>query len=117
MNPLILLKANFQNNLEKQGSSLQELESALQSMHTDEGIQKAAVLLKKAFLDKVNPIDLATKGGGTYLGLTAGLGYAGATGIENADHFIKEKNKKLHTYKEKINLLDKLTNKIKQENE
>jgi len=117
MDPLNLLKANFAENLEKQGSSLEELENALQAMHTEAGVTKAASLLKLAFLDKLNPLDIGAKAGGAYAGTLALGGYGMATGYEHLDKDISEKNKKLKTYQDKINLLKKLTNKINQEHE
>lgn len=115
MNPLLLLKANFAVNLEKQGSSLFELEEALGNLNVKESAEKATDLLKMAFLDKVNPIDIATKGATGYLGVAGTLGYLGASGIDTAMKSVDGKNKKLQTYKDKISLLDKLTKKINQE--
>lgn len=116
MNPLLLLKSNFAANLEKQGSSLQELEQSLASMDTPEGVEKSAALLKKAFLDKLNPIDIAGKGSQLYVGGALAGGYIGASAIEKLDDSVGKENKKLQSYKNKISLLDKLTKKIHQEN-
>ena len=116
MNPLNLLKANFAVNLEKQGSSLMELEQALSSVNTEEGISKSSILLKKAFLDKLNPVDLASKGAYGYIGAAVGTGYMGASAIEKMDGKVGDENKKLQSYKNKISLLEKLTKKVQQEN-
>lgn len=129
MNPLNILKATFSENLEKQGSSLQELEEALKSFSTKEEAEKVAALLKKAFLmdkeaflgldvklDKANPLDLATKGLGLYGGSILAGGYAGAKGLDMIDNHVSNENKKLQSYKDKIKLLEKLTKKVHQEN-
>jgi len=118
MNPLTLLKANFAANLEKSGSSLEELDKALATINQTEGAAKIASLLKQAFagLDKINPIDIGLKGVSGGLGGLALGGYTGASILDAADEDINKENKKLQTYRDKINLLKKLTHKIHQEN-
>jgi hypothetical protein len=114
MNPLLLLKSNFAANLEKQGSSLLDLEESLASNN----IEKVATLLKKAFagLENLNPVDLGVKGLGTYAGLVGTGGYVGANALDSIEKSVGEENKKLQTYKDKIKLLHKLTQKVHQEN-
>lgn len=117
MDPLLILKANFAANLEKQGSSLMELEDALSHCDTQAGAVKSASLLKKAFLDKFNPLDTVKPVGGTAAASVLLPGYLLSSGLEWGDKRAKEKNKKLQVYKDKISLLDKLTKKVQQEHE
>lgn len=120
MDPLNILKANFAVNLEKQGSSLLELEDALANMDKTASAEKAAELLKLAFLDKLDPMGMASGvagGAGKLYGLgVASGGFLGGNALDTADKSVDADNEKLRNLKDKVKLLRKLTQKVQQEN-
>jgi hypothetical protein len=101
------IKAELGLQLAKQGSSLENLEIALQELNTGEGVLKVAENLAPSFGFASIP-ELAIKGslaGGAMAGLT----------IDEMDKSVDSLNKSLDKEREKIKLVRQITNNLKRE--
>jgi hypothetical protein len=102
--------------LKKQGSSLQEFESALQNINTGEGVYKVAV-------EGARMIDNMISGGMdlsksipeiAFKGSLAGGALAGLT-LDEMDKSVDTLHKSLDREREKVNLVRRITNNLKRE--
>jgi hypothetical protein len=101
------IKAELAIQLQKQGSSLENFERALQSLNTGEGVLKVAENLAPSFSLASIP-ELAIKGslaGGAMAGLT----------MDEMDSSVDSLNKALDREREKIKLVKQITNNLKRE--
>jgi len=104
--------------LQKQGSSLAELEEALQNINTGDGVLKVAKELGDSFKDKMlnRSFDIAS---GTipemaFKGSLAGGALAGL-GLDEMDKSVDSLNKALDSEREKVHLVRRITQNLKRE--
>lgn len=101
------IKAELALQLQKQGSSLQLFEEALQALNTGEGVYKVSEALDPSFGITSIP-ELAIKGslaGGAMAGLT----------MDEMDKSVNSVNKALDREREKVNLVRQITENLKRE--
>ena len=104
--------------LEKQGSSLEEFEQALQNINTGEGVLKIAKELNKSFKDRIIDRGFDVASGSlpemALKGSLAGGALAGL-GLDEMDKSVDFVNKALAREREKVHLVRRLTQNLKKE--
>jgi hypothetical protein len=104
--------------LQKQGSSLAELEEALQNINTGDGVLKVAKELGDSFKDKMlnRSFDIATGSipEMAFKGSLAGGALAGL-GLDEMDKSVDSLNKALDSEREKVHLVRRITQNLKRE--
>jgi hypothetical protein len=104
--------------LQKQGSSLAELEEALQNINTGDGVLKIAKDLGPSFKDKMIDRGFDIASGSipemAFKGSLAGGALAGL-GLDEMDKSVDALNKALDSEREKVHLVRRITQNLKRE--
>jgi hypothetical protein len=107
--------------LDKQGSSLYELEESLRAINTGEGVYKAASIALKIMQKEASPgitdmaYDAAKAIPETLFKGTLGAGAAAGLSLDEMDKSVDSVNKALEREQEKVNLVRRITQNLKRE--
>jgi hypothetical protein len=110
------VKNQLEEELLKQGSSLEEFEHSLQNIHHGEGVFKVAVFGEK-MMEQTAAKGLGMLGSIPELAFKSSLtgGALAGLSMDEMDSSVEQLNKALAREREKINLVNRLTNNLKRE--
>lgn len=113
MDPAAIIKNTIILNLEKEGYSIHDFESALTRLNTGEGILEVTKLASIAS----NPVSDTLNGatgliGGTFLPITMGTGGLIGLGVDAAEDGVRSQNKKLNELRRNIDIMKKMKNNL-----
>lgn len=113
------IKNELALELDKQGSSLYELEESLRAINTGEGVYKAASLALKIIQKEAGITDIAYDVSKaipeTLFKGTLGAGAAAGLSLDEMDKSVDSVNKALEREQEKVNLVRRITQNLKRE--